>query len=112
MIDAQVGSGPLQQLVGLSGLAAGDYLVWVSVQVYDPSHDGVSCYLYENGSNNGFGVDSTIMDGGSDFTTGSFTADAENAPANTTLLVECFAGGSDAPVAYGSISALKVGSIQ
>jgi len=96
-----------EQLVGLSELPAGNYLVTATVEAF-PLEREMSCKLLTNGSV--FKVFSVNPAGEA---TGNATAigAVRSAPANTELLVDCVAFFEGKPDATGSISAIKVDTI-
>lgn len=102
-----------QDLVGLSGLPAGTYLVWATVSDMDFGQDDVSCDLRENGTViqvDDLGQSHFTVDNGTSTTVVAAVA----APANTSFIVGCgraegIFGGP--PVVSGRVIALKIDTL-
>jgi hypothetical protein len=103
----------MQQLVGLSGLPAGDYVVWATISNEGSGNETILCSLD--------GPAGTIQPHGEPFRvefpeTVTVTGVVKNAPANTVLSVDCGQWpdllDSNPPTAWANIEALPLTTLQ
>lgn len=118
VVDAAADEGTSQEIVGLSGLPAGDYIVWATLTNGgdNVNSDPMQCRLVANGQVISPG---TFYEIGPEIDYGyatTLTGVVKNAPSNTELIVYCgkMSGqiSDTPPVANADIEAIPVGTLQ